>query len=141
MTNDLALAFMTTIAYTAFARGGVAMNKTQADVGATIKSLRERSGFTQDNIARYLQVDQSLISKFESGERALSARLLEKLATLFGVDLSVFSEGACNMKPLSLALRASEINEEDLETISAINRIALNGDFMTRLLKGGCGNE
>ena len=137
MTNDLALAFMTTAAYTSFARGGVAMNKTKASVGATMKSLREGSGFTQDNIAHYLQVDQSLISKFESGERALSAGSLEKLATLFGIDLSVFSEGVCNMKPLSLALRASEIDEEDLETISAINRIALNSDFMTRLDEGG----
>lgn len=114
------------------------MNNTLTDVGITIRSLREKSGFTQDNIAHYLKVDQSLISKFESGERTLSVDLLERLATLFGVDMSVFSEGACDIEPLSLALRASEIHEEDLETVSAINRIALNGDFMTRLLKGTC---
>jgi transcriptional regulator with XRE-family HTH domain len=114
------------------------MNKTLVDAGATIKSLREKSGFTQDNIAHYLRVDQSLISKFESGERTLSVDLLEKLATLFGVDMSVFGGNARDIKPLSLALRASEISEEDMETISAINQIALNGDFMTGLLKGGC---
>ena len=34
------------------------------------------------------------------------------------------------------ALRASEINENDLEAISAINRIALNLNFMTQLLGG-----
>ena len=37
---------------------------------------------------------------------------------------------------ISFALRASEINEDDLETISAINRIALNSNFMTQLLGG-----
>jgi len=52
----------------------------------------------------------------------------------------VFNANARDIKPLSLALRASEINEADLETISAINRIALNVDFMTRLLKNDCAN-
>jgi len=33
-----------------------------------------------------------------------------------------------------VALRASEINEDDLEMISAINRITLNLNFMTKLL-------
>jgi transcriptional regulator with XRE-family HTH domain len=111
------------------------MNRTSFDTGATIKSLRESSGFTQDNIAHYLKVDQSLISKFESGERTLSVNLLERLVTLFGVDMSVFGECTRDIRSLSLALRASEIDEADLETISAMNRIALNVDFMTRLLK------
>jgi len=138
--NDMSLAFMTTTTHTTIRKGGVSMNETLVNVGATIKSLRERSGLTQENIAHYLKVDQSLVSKFESGERTLSVNLLEKMATLFGVDMLVFNANACDVKPLSLALRASEINEADLETISAINRIALNVDFMTRLLKNDCAN-
>jgi transcriptional regulator with XRE-family HTH domain len=110
------------------------MNKTFVNAGATAKSLREQSGFTQDMIAHYLNVDQSLISKFESGERTLSVALLERLADLFGVDMAVFNGYACSTRSVSLALRANEIHEEDLETISAINRIALNADFMTKLL-------
>jgi len=112
------------------------MSKTLINISAMIKSLRENSGFTQKNIADYLKVDQSLISKFESGERPINVDMLEKLAVLFGVEMSAFSEES-NINPLSFALRASEISEADLETISAINKIALNSNFMTKLLEGG----
>jgi ribosome-binding protein aMBF1 (putative translation factor) len=54
-------------------------------IGTALKSLRERSGFTQSNIAKHLKVDQSLISKFETGERALTADMLEKRRRL-GVE-------------------------------------------------------
>lgn len=112
------------------------MNNTAEYLGHRIKTLREQRGFTQSNLAKYLQVDQSLISMVEKGKRGLTSDMLEKLAALFGVQLSAFEEDV-DMKPLSFALRASEINEEDMETISAINRIALNCDFMIQLLKGG----
>lgn len=111
------------------------MNKTFVNAGAITKSLREQSGLTQDEIAHYLKVDQSLISKFESGERTLNVDLLERLADLFGVDMTAFNGCTCRIKPLALALRANEIHGEDLETISVINRIALNADFMTKLLE------
>ena len=111
------------------------MKRSLISIGSKIKSLRENSGFTQNNIAKYLKVDQSLISKFEVGERPISADMLEKLATLFGCNMSVFNEASDKFKPLSFALRASEIYEEDLETVCAINRIALNSAFMTKLLE------
>lgn len=112
------------------------MSSSLVNIGATLKSLRARSGFTQSNIAKYLKVDQSLISKFETGERALTADMLEKLAVLFGVNLTAFDDAVEHVTPLTFALRASEINEEDLDAISAINRIALNCNFLTQLLEG-----
>jgi len=111
------------------------MSSSLVNIGATLKALRERSGFTQSNIAKYLKVDQSLISKFETGERALTADMLEKLAVLFGVNLTAFDNAVDHVRPLTFALRASEINEEDLDAISAINRIALNCNFMARRLR------
>lgn len=115
------------------------MENRAEHLGQRIKILREHSGFTQSNIAKYLQVDQSLISMAEKGRRALTSDMLDKLAVLFGVQLSAFEEDA-DVWPLSFALRASEIDETDMETISSINRIALNCDFMTRLLEGGASN-
>jgi len=112
------------------------MDSPLVNIGSSLKSLRENSGFTQGNIAKYLKVDQSLISKFETGERALTADMLEKLAVLFGVDMTALNGDVTNIKPLVFALRASEINEEDMDAISAVNRIALNCSFMTRLLEG-----
>jgi transcriptional regulator with XRE-family HTH domain len=111
------------------------MSSSLINIGTTLKSLRERSGFTQSNIAKYLKVDQSLISKYETGERALTSDMLEKLAALFGVTPAAFNDPAGQSNSLTLALRASEVNEEDLDAIAAINRIALNCNFMTHLLE------
>lgn len=56
-------------------------------VGANIKKLREHMGLSQLNIAHFLNADQSMISKVEKGEEALSADTLEKLACLFGITV------------------------------------------------------
>ena len=113
---------------------------TAVNLGIKIKNMRELCGFTQSNIAKYLKVDQSQISKVEKGERTLTSDMLDKLAALFGVQISAFNGGNTTEKPLTFALCAREISDADLETISAINRIALNCNFMTRLLEGGHSN-
>jgi transcriptional regulator with XRE-family HTH domain len=103
--------------------------------GKRIKEIRENNNFSQSNIATFLGVDQSLISKVEKDERALSSDMLEKLAALFGVHQKAFSAGSAE-KPLAYALRASDLTADDMNTISAINKIALNCDFVTSLLNG-----
>jgi len=113
------------------------MENVMLRIGENIKALREQSGFTQSNLAKYLNVDQSLISKIEKNERSMTSDMLDRLATLFGVTAESFYQETIPANQISFALRASEINEDDLETISAINRIALNSNFMTKLLGGG----
>lgn len=127
---------MTEVAYNNSKEGGIDMNSTINRIGENIKTLRERSGFTQSNLAKYLQVDQSLISKIEKNERPITSDMLEKLSALFGVATESFNRESVPANRILFALRASEINEDDLETISAINRIAMNSNFMTRLLGG-----
>jgi transcriptional regulator with XRE-family HTH domain len=112
------------------------MENTKLRIGTNIKLLREQSGFTQSNLAKYLNVDQSLISKIEMNERTITSDMLDKLSALFGVEAESFNQASVPANRISFALRASEINADDLETISAINRIALNLKFMTRLLEG-----
>ncbi|NLM36968.1 MAG: helix-turn-helix transcriptional regulator [Firmicutes bacterium] len=112
------------------------MNERLEIIGKKIKALREQYGFTQTNIANYLKVDQSFLSMVENGKRALTSDMLDKLAVLFGVPLTVFEGKEDMTKPVIFALRASEIDEEDLEAISAINRIALNCNFLVQLLEG-----
>jgi len=127
---------MTVLAYTLNAKGGIGVKNDPKFIGERIKSLRENSGLTQSNLANYLQVDQSLVSMIEKGKRTLTAEMLDKLAALFGLEVSTLLDLEAPVKPLSFALRASEIKEGDLEAISAINRIALNSKFMTKLLAG-----
>jgi len=127
---------MTKMAYNNSKEGGIIMDNAMFRISENIKALREQSGFTQSNLAKYLNVDQSLISKFEKNERSLTSDMLDKLAALFGVTTESFCLESIPANRISFALRASEINEDDLETISAINRIALNSNFMTQLLGG-----
>lgn len=105
-------------------------------IGNNIKILRDNMGFSQSTVARFLNVDQSLISKVEKGERSLSTDMLEKLACLFGISIDAIESNSIEASNLSFAFRASDLSAEDLEAISAINRIALNSEYMAELLKG-----
>lgn len=102
-------------------------------IGANIKNLREKMNFNQTNIANFLNVDQSLISKVEKGERTLSLDMLEKLACLFGVTINEIENEDIETTKLSFAFRTKDLTVNDMETISAINRIALNLEIMDKL--------
>jgi len=127
---------MTIVAYNSNTKGGDLMENAMLKIGMRIKALREQSGITQSTLAKYLGVDQSLVSKIEKNERSITTDMLDKLSALFGVEVDSFSQDTIQPNQISFSLRASEINEDDLEIISAINRIALNLKFMTRLLGG-----
>lgn len=103
--------------------------------GERVKAFRCANGYNQSNIADFLHVDQSLISKIEKGERSLTADMLEKLADLFGVPVSAFEQGDTSVEPLSVAFRARNLSVQDMETLSAINRIALNTEFLAHLVE------
>lgn len=115
--------------------GGMAMLNVDM-MGEKLRKLREESGFKQSQIAEYLNVDQSYISRFEKNERSLSTDLIEKLSNLFGCSKKFFLTGNDRLKPLPFALRASNITTDDLVTIAAINKIALNLRNMESLIKG-----
>lgn len=115
-------------------KGGVAMLNFTL-VGERFSELRSRSGFSQKQLAEFLDVDQSYISKCEKNERQFSADKLEKAAELFGCTMDYFVNESCEFAQIPLALRAKSLNAEDLSTIAAMNKIALNLRFMEGLLE------
>ncbi len=52
----------------------------QINIGEKMQRLREKSKITQKQIALYLGVEQSRISKIENNERNPSIEMLDKLA-------------------------------------------------------------
>ena len=108
---------------------------TNKIIGENIRKLRDNAGFTQGNLAAFIGVDQSLISKIEKGERNLSVELLEKLASLFGVTVDQIESESVTASKLSFAFRGSDFSVEEMEAISAINKIALNSEFMHAILE------
>ena len=79
-------------------------------IGNNIKTLRDGMGFNQSNIARFLNVDQSLISKVEKGERILSADMLEKLASLFGVSVDAIEDSRKDREISQLTAQLAAVN-------------------------------
>jgi len=103
--------------------------------GKRFKELRESSGVTQAQMAQYLGIDQSYISKFEKNERQFGTDTLQKAADLFGTTLDYFlTENVEYNKPL-IALRASSLTAEDLEIIAMMNKLASNLRSMEQLLE------
>ncbi|PKO10368.1 MAG: XRE family transcriptional regulator [Chloroflexi bacterium HGW-Chloroflexi-2] len=108
------------------------MNET---IGNKIKGLREMAGLNQVQIAHFLNVDQSTISKCEKGERQFQVDQLELLGSLFGCALTDLVKRELEVKPLRIAFRADAIGNEDLMAIADIHKLALNLTEMRNLLQ------
>ncbi len=105
-------------------------------LGSKFKMLRDKSGLNQDQIAQFLGVDQSYISKLENDVRQFPVDALEKLCSLYGCEMAdLLSPDDSLVDNLNFAFRSSSIQTEDLKAISDINRIALNLRQMRKLLE------
>lgn len=57
--------------------------------GETIKQLRLDRKLTQRNIATLLDIDTSVLSKYEKNKRQPSEEQIEKIAKIFNVDSEI----------------------------------------------------
>lgn len=106
-----------------------------AAVCEKLKLMREQAGLRQGQIAEFLGVTQTYISKIETGERNLTVDQLESLANLYGYSLSSFVNTQDDIRPMQFAFRASEVSQKDLEVIADVGRIAINSRFMAEILE------
>ena len=100
-----------------------------------LKIMREQAGLRQGQIAEYLGVTQTFISKVETGERNLTVDQLESVANLYGYSLALFSNSEQEVHPIQFAFRAQEVSQDDLHVIADIGRIAINSRFMNKMLE------
>ena len=99
-----------------------------------LKQLRKESKITQEQLAKYLDVDQSMITKLENGTRSLNVTLIDKICNLFGcTDAYLLGEDDSYI-PLNFAFRANGIQAEDLESIAAVNKIVMNIRYMNDMM-------
>lgn len=52
-------------------------------VGSRLNGLREENGYSQRQLAEYLKIDQSNLSKIENDKRKLNLTLLDKILYLY----------------------------------------------------------
>lgn len=101
-----------------------------------IKMLRENSGYTQEQVAVFLGINRSAYANYEAGVRSVPLSVMESVASLFGVDLSVlFEEDAESVKSrLLCAFRADDLSQEDMKQVAEFKSIAMNYLKMNKLL-------
>ena len=107
-----------------------------ATIYEKLKMMREKAGLRQGQIADYLGVTQSFISKVETGERNLTVDQLESVVNLYGYSLAEFADTEENVHPIQFAFRAQDVSKEDLRIIANIGKIAINSKFMAKVLEG-----
>lgn len=108
-------------------------------VSNNLKVLRENSGYTQKQLADFLGLNRSAYANYESGERTAPLSVLEGVAKLFGVDVTMLFEAESNEIRSSLlcAFRADELTAEDMKQVADFKDIAMSYLKMQKLL----GNE
>lgn len=56
------------------------------EIGSVLKELRNRMGYSQEQISSYLGISQPAYNHYESGDTVVSQDALEKLADVYGVE-------------------------------------------------------
>ena len=105
-------------------------------INEKLKLMREKAGLKQEQIAEFIGVSQTYISKVENGERNLTVDQLESIASLYGYSLDFLVNADQDIQPIQFAFRAQEVNISDLRVIADIGKIITNCRLMTRLLEG-----
>ena len=92
------------------------MNNLQ---GERIKTLREENKYTQKQVADFLEIDQSNLSKIELGKRTISMDLIEELCSLFNCSEEYILGESDKYDPSNITFRKNK--KIDLNIIAQIN--------------------
>jgi len=82
-------------------------------VGAAIAHLRERQGWSQRQLANWVGLDQSAVSRIEAGHRRISAEELQRFAGAFHVSADDLLASGWDAAPLSVDDRALELRSAE----------------------------
>ena len=105
------------------------------DIGKRIKSLRKDANLTQNKVAEFLSLDQSMIAKIERGDRSVSSDVIEKLSYLFCCTTNYILTGEDLEQKCMISFRSGDITESDLESLTIINKIVLNQFEMDKIAR------
>ena len=109
------------------------MTKHMTDIGTKLKLLRENANLTQKQIAKYLSIDRSLVSKIEKGECSINSDTLNQLSTLYGCPVSLLISNDASSPAFSQAFKAASLDFTEQQALSILNKIALNQFTMDQL--------
>ena len=91
------------------------------EIGMKLKKLREDNNYTQKQVADFLEIDQSYLSKIEKGERNLNEVTFDKLCNLYNCSSSYLLGNSDECESPKVAFRSDE--KVDLVAISKMNQV------------------
>jgi len=90
-------------------------------LGSKLRELRGKKGTQLRKVAAALDIDQSLLSKYERGERLPNERLIKRVAKYFSSDesellaLLLSDRFLAGVRDVSLARRALKFAEQQIK--------------------------
>ena len=105
-------------------------------IADNIRRMREVSGYTQENVAGFLDIGRSAYANYEAGEREIPLAVMEKLADLYGCELyDLYTEDEAALAGMLVtAFRVDTLSPEDMAQVAAFKRIVKNSLKMDNLL-------
>jgi len=104
--------------------------ETQEQLAANLKLCRKECGYTQDEVAKYLEISQPAYNKYERCETPINHRHLEKLGRLYGISpYKLISEKSVDLSA-SIAFAYRKTGNPDLNSVAAFKSIVMNYIFM-----------
>ena len=108
------------------------------EIGRRLSHARRHAGFTQQLVAKYLEINREQLSYIENGRRPVDLVTLQRLADLYGFALPYFVTSEAQSVPeVSAAFRVSSLADADLQVIGWVKRLARNLDALQRIESGG----
>jgi transcriptional regulator with XRE-family HTH domain len=103
-----------------------------------ILSIRQKQGFTHNQITGFLEITPDELTEFERGNKPIPISLLSLLANLYGVDKYDFYEEklASEIAIPEFNFTVESIPVSDLEQIASFKKIIRNYLKMSALLEG-----
>lgn len=91
-----------------------------------LKEMRIAAGLTQGQLAEYLHIDKTLLSRIETGERPLNLAYAKKIADLLNCSVDDLLSKEDTLITFKFTFNPKELSAQDLEAIAAANRILSN---------------
>lgn len=111
---------------------------TYSLIGRRLRNARTAVGFTQKEVAGYLNIAREMISYFENGSREIDMIRLSQLADLYGRSLTSFlaREAETGDVEVAIQFRSGDLGLEDVKIVAWASKFTRNLYVLNALLKG-----
>lgn len=116
-------------------RRSMRMKTNNQIVGENLRKIRELSGYTQEQVAKFVGIERSAYSNYEMGAREVPYEVLEKISNLFGCEPFILFEDSvqADNEIMATAFRISDLEENDLIEIARFKDIVKSYLKMERI--------